>query len=72
MSSPGSEGFQGSLLKQFVMYIVFFVFFVFLLKQVWISDLEVHQQVAAGAVDVTAVTLKQKTKLFIFLKLFAM
>ena len=37
-----------------------------LLEQVWICDLEVHQQVAAGAVDVATVTLKIKIKLVIF------
>ena len=30
----------------------------FLLENVWISDLQVYQQIAAGTVDVTAVTLE--------------
>ena len=34
------------------------VFQVPLLEQSWVGDLEVHQQVAAGAVDVAAVTLQ--------------
>ena len=35
-------------------------FQVSLLEKVWIGDLQVHQQVAARAVDVTTVTLKQE------------
>ena len=35
-------------------------FQVSLLEKVWIGDLQVHQQVAARAVDVTTVTLKQQ------------
>ena len=30
----------------------------FLLENVWISDLQVYQEIAAGTVDVTAVTLE--------------
>ena len=45
----------------------FFVFLVFLLEQGWVGDLEVHQQVATGAVDVATVTLKQDKIICIFI-----
>ena len=49
-SSPGLPGFQGLSSPGFQGS---------LLEQVWICDLEVHQQVAARAIDVATVTLKR-------------
>ena len=51
LSSPGLPGFQGLSSPGFQGS---------LLEQVWICDLEVHQQVAARAVNVATVTLQIK------------